>query len=71
MKKVLVYISVVFIVSAMSLAAGKSKGLPYHQVGSNVLININEIIVQDEETVVERKRAHKRKRKIRPKRNGF
>ena len=71
MKKVLVYISVVFIFSAISFAAGKSKGLPYHQVGSNILININEIIVQDEDPVVERKRAHKRKRKIRPKRNGF
>ena len=39
--------------------------------GGSLLVNVQEIIADEDENNIERKRAHKRKRKIRPRRNGF
>ena len=65
------YIITVFILFSISFASGKSKSSSLNQNDFNV--DLGEIIIEEtaSEDVVYRKRAHKRKRKIRPKRNGF
>ena len=69
MQFLLKYIIASFVLLSLTFAMEKSK-----KGGSNgggLLINVQEIIAGEDENNIERKRAHKRKRKIRPRRNGF
>jgi len=69
MKKVATYISFSLILCGVSLAGQKDKG---SFVAGHAAINFNESTLTEESSAtVDRKRAHKRKRRIRPRRNGF
>ena len=71
MKILLKYIIVGCLFLSMSFAFGKSKKLDSNSEGG-AWVNLQEIILDDEnENSIQRKRAHKRKRKVRPRRNGF
>ena len=65
------YIIISFVFLSMGFSIEKSKKISSNSGGSP-LVNLQEIILDDDsENAVQRKRAHKRKRKIRPRRNGF
>ena len=65
------YIIISFVFLSLGFAVEKSKKINSNAGGSS-LVNLQEMILDDDsENTVERKRAHKRKRKIRPRRNGF
>ena len=72
MKKTCLYISFSFFLLNFSLAGQKDAG-HYSGASSYAAINFNQpsLIDENENTVERRKRAHKRKRQIRPRRNGF
>ena len=71
MKNLFKYIIVVFLFFSITFAIERSKKANSRST-RDVLVNLQEIILEDGgETSVNRKRAHKRKRKVRPKRNGF
>ena len=69
MKKAAKYISVFIVLSSLSFAGPKDKGLAL-TAQSSISFNQSSLI-EDDGATVERKRAHKRKRRIRPRRNGF
>ena len=65
------YIIVVCFFFSITFAIERSKK-DVSGKNSGVLVNLQEMLPDNEnENTVERKRAHKRKRKVRPKRNGF
>ena len=68
MKKTATYISFFVLLSSLSFAsADKGSFLSGHTA-----INFEQTtLTEDDGAVVDRKRAHKRKRRVRPKRNGF
>ena len=69
MKKTAIYISVFMVLFSLSFAGAKDKGLA---LTAQSAINFNQSsLIEDDGATVERKRAHKRKRRIRPRRNGF
>ena len=71
MKKVSIYITISLFVGNFSFAA--HKGPVSSDIFNNnlSLFGQTELIQNDSDDVVLRKRAHRRKRKIRPRRNGF
>ena len=65
------YIIVVFVFFSITFALEMSKKAPSGSNGG-ILVSLQEIVLdEDNENVIQRKRAHKRKRKVRPRRNGF
>ena len=69
MKKTAIYISVFIVLSSLSFAGAKDKG---SDLAAQSAISFNQSsLIEDDGATVERKRAHKRKRRIRPRRNGF
>jgi len=71
MKKVCLYIIVSLFVGNFSFSAQESFVSRDVFNNSFSLFDGSSLIADDSENVVLRKRAHKRKRKIRPRRNGF
>jgi len=69
MQFLLKYIIVGFVLLSMTFAIEKSKKGSSNS--DSLLVNVQEMIAGEDENNVQRKRAHKRKRKIRPRRNGF
>jgi len=69
MQFLLKYIIASFVLLSLTFAMEKSK--KGGSSGGSLLVNVQEIIADEDENNIERKRAHKRKRKIRPRRNGF
>ena len=70
MQFLLKYIIVGLMLLAVAFAGEKSKKGGLQSEG--LLFNVQEFLEGDDSgNEVERKRAHKRKRKIRPRRNGF
>ena len=70
MKKVCIYITVSLFVGSFSFSAQESSGSREVFNNSHSLFEGTTLIANTEDVVL-RKRAHKRKRKIRPRRNGF
>lgn len=71
MKSFYVYIIFGFFVFS-GFAMGNQKGKAMGPSGSQIITPVDLIIIDDlGDNEVERRRGHKRKRKIRPKRNGF
>ena len=69
MKKSAIYISVFMVLFSLSFAGAKDKG---SDLTAQSAISFNQSsLIEDDGATVERKRAHKRKRRIRPRRNGF
>ena len=69
MKKTAIYISVFMVLFSLSFAGAKDKG---SALTAQSAISFNQSsLIEDDGATVERKRAHKRKRRIRPRRNGF
>ena len=71
MKKLCVYIVVCLFVGNFSFSAQKVSASKDVFNSRFSLFEGTSLIENDSENVVLRKRAHKRKRKIRPRRNGF
>ena len=69
MQFLLKYIIASFVLLSLTFAMEKSKKGSSN--GGGLLVNVQEMIAGEDENSVDRKRAHKRKRKIRPRRNGF
>tara|TARA_B100000131_G_scaffold274277_1_gene276144 strand:- start:6260 stop:6475 length:216 start_codon:yes stop_codon:yes gene_type:complete len=67
------YTYIIFGVFVFSgFAMGNQKGKAMGHAGSQITSPVDLIIIDDSnDNEVERRRGHKRKRKIRPKRNGF
>tara|TARA_Y100000748_G_scaffold291767_1_gene279577 strand:- start:593 stop:805 length:213 start_codon:yes stop_codon:yes gene_type:complete len=67
-----IYIHIIFGFFALSFMMG-NKGKAASPSGIEIVSPIDLIIINDNsnDNQVERKRGHKRKRKIRPRRNGF
>ena len=72
MKRAVLYISVVVILTGLSFAGPKDKGDSLSLSGHSA-ISLGEgiLIGEAEDNIVQRKRSHKRRRQIRPRRNGF
>jgi len=67
------YIHIIFGMVALSFVMG-NKGKAMGSAGDSAIMNPTDLIIINDESndnEVERRRGHKRKRKIRPKRNGF
>ena len=69
MQFLLKYIIASFVLLSLTFAMEKSK--KGNSNGGGLLVNVQEMIAGEDENNIDRKRAHKRKRKIRPRRNGF
>lgn len=69
MQFLLKYIIASFVLLSLTFAMEKSKKGSSNS--GDLLVNVQEMITGENENNVDRKRAHKRKRKIRPRRNGF
>ena len=72
MKKFYVYIGFSCFLMGLSFAGQKNTS-DYSATMGLAAINFNQssLVDEDENTVDRRKRAHKRKRQLRPRRNGF
>ena len=69
MKKTATYISFFVLLSSLSFAGKSDKA---SLLSGHAVINFEQsTLTEDDGAVVDRKRAHKRKRRVRPKRNGF
>ena len=69
MKKIAIYSSVFMVLFSLSFAGSKDKG---SSLTSQSAISLNQSsLIEDDGATIERKRAHKRKRRVRPRRNGF
>ena len=69
MKKTAIYISFFVLLSSLSFASKSDKG---SFLSGHAAINFEQTtLAEDDGAVVDRKRAHKRKRRVRPRRNGF
>tara|TARA_Y100001970_G_C14145835_1_gene809762 strand:+ start:1018 stop:1227 length:210 start_codon:yes stop_codon:yes gene_type:complete len=69
MKKITTYIGCFTLLFSLSFAGEKEKG---SSLNGQAAINFNQTsFTEDDGATVDRKRAHKRKRRIRPRRNGF
>ena len=71
MKKIAVYISISLFVGNFAFSAERGTLSTNIFNDSFSLFGGQNLINDDSENVVLRKRAHKRKRKVRPRRNGF
>ena len=69
MKKIATYIGCIIILCGLALAGHKDKIISLS--GHPAIVFDAPVLIEDDSAVVERKRAHKRKRRIRPRRNGF
>ena len=69
MKKVATYIACIVFLGGFALAGQKDKAISLS--GHSAIAFDSPVFIEDDGAVVERKRAHKRKRRIRPRRNGF
>ena len=69
MKKIATYIGCIIILCGLALAGHKDKIISLS--GHPAIVFDDPVLIEDDSAVVERKRAHKRKRRIRPRRNGF
>ena len=67
------YIYIIFGVFTLAFAMGNKGKAIESSAGSQIINPIDLIIINDDssDNEVERRRGHKRKRKIRPRRNGF
>ncbi len=72
MKKICLYISFSCFFVSLSFADQKSAGTHSSSMGAAAIsFDQPSLVGGDEDAVERRKRAHKRKRQIRPRRNGF
>ncbi len=71
MKKVSLYITISLFVGNFSFSAQGSSASRDFFNDSFSLFEGTALIANDSEDIVLRKRAHRRKRKVRPRRNGF
>ncbi len=67
------YIYIIFGIFTLTFAMGNKGKAAVSPVGSQITNPIDLIIINDDsnDDEVERRRGHKRKRKVRPRRNGF
>ena len=71
MKKVSLYITISLFVGNFSFSAQEDSASRDLFNNNFALFEGTALIANDSEDIVLRKRAHRRKRKIRPRRNGF
>ena len=72
MKRTVLYISGVIVLTGLSFAGPKDKGASLLLSGQSAIsLGEGALIEEAENNMVQRKRSHKRRRKIRPRRNGF
>jgi len=67
------YIYIIFGVFILAFAMGNKGKAVVSSAGSQIINPVDLIIINDDssDNEFERRRGHKRKRKIRPRRNGF
>ena len=72
MKKIVLYISGAIVLTGLSFAGPKDQQASLSLSGrSAISLGEGTVLEEAEDTIVQRKRSHKRRRKIRPRRNGF
>ena len=72
MKRTVLYITGAVILVGLSFAGPKDKGDSLSLSGhSAISLGEGTLIGEAEDNMIQRKRSHKRRRQIRPRRNGF